>query len=182
MPTLPWRHPYTCLLSGPTSCGKSMFVAKFLKHLGQMSVTNFERIFLYYGEWQSGYRELGKNVEFREGLPQSSDWAGDTRAKLIIVDDLMSEVSSSGGGVIANLFTTGSHHNNLSVMYIVQNIFHQNKWQRDILLNFHYIVIFRNFVHRPNTFRDKFALKIPIFARSVSRRHLATIWVSAFGS
>ena len=105
---------------------------------------NFERIILYYGEWKSGFRELENNVEFRDGLPQSSDWAGDTRAKLIIVDDLMSEVLGSGGGVIANLFTKGSHHNNLSVMYIVQNIFHQNKWQRDISLNSHYIVIFRN--------------------------------------
>ena len=144
MAILPWRHPFTCLLSGPSSSGKSVFVAKFLKHLEQMSDTRFARIFLYYGEWQNSFRELGSTVEFHEGLPQSSDWFGDSGPKLIIVDDLMSEVSSSGGGVFANLFTKGSHHNNLSVIYIVQNIFHQNKWQRDISLNSHYIVIFRN--------------------------------------
>ena len=108
-----------------------------------MSDTPFDRIILYYGEWQAGYRELGKNVEFREGLPQSFDYAGDSRAKLIIIDDLMAE-ASTGGNVISNLFTKGSHHNNLSVIFITQNIFHQGKSQRDISLNAHYIVVFRN--------------------------------------
>lgn len=145
MSILPWKHPWTAILAGPTGCGKSVFVSRFLKHLDQMSDTRFERVIFYYGEWQAGYRELGEKVEFREGLPQSSDYAGDPRAKLIILDDLMAESSSStGSGVIANLFTKGSHHNNLSVIFITQNVFHQGKGQRDISLNSHYIVVFRN--------------------------------------
>lgn len=138
-----WKHPWTCTLSGPTGCGKTVFVKRFLKHLERTSDTRFERVILYYGEWQSGYKELGANVEFREGLPQSSDWSGDPRPKLIIIDDLMRE-SSGGSGAIVNLFTKGSHHNNLSVIFITQNIFHQGKGQRDISLNAQYIVIFRN--------------------------------------
>lgn len=142
---MPWRHPWTSLICGPTSSGKSVFVARFLKHLEIMSDTKFDRIVVYYSEFQPSYRELGENVEFREGLPHASDWAGDIGAKLIIIDDLMAEASStSGGSVVANLFTKGSHHNNLSVIYIVQNLFHRNKWQRDISLNSHYIVVFRN--------------------------------------
>ena len=108
-----------------------------------MSDTTFDRIILYYGEWQAGYREFGKNVEFREGLPQSSDYAGDSRANLIIIDDLMAE-APTGRKVISNLFTKGSHHNNLSVIFITQYIFHQGKSQRDISINSHYIVVFRN--------------------------------------
>lgn len=107
-----------------------------------MSDTRFHRIILYYGEMQSGYSDFGKHVELREGLPQSTDWIGDSRPKLVIVDDLMRE--SSSGGAIVNLFTKGSHHNNLSVIFITQNIFHQGKGQRDISLNAQYIVIFRN--------------------------------------
>ena len=141
--TLAWNHPWSCILAGPSGCGKTVFIGKFLKNLYDMSDTPFDRIILYYGEWQAGYRELGKNVEFREGLPQSSDYAGDSRAKLIIIDDLMAE-ASTGGNVISNLFTKGSHHNNLSVIFITQNIFHQGKSQRDISLNAHYIVVFRN--------------------------------------
>ena len=42
------------------------------------------------------------------------------------------------------LFTKYSHHKNLSVMYLIQNLFHQGKHQRDISLNVHYIVVFKN--------------------------------------
>ena len=130
------------MLSGPTGYGKTVYVQKFLKYIDSVSNTRFDRIILYYGEWQSGYRDLGKYIEFREGLPQSNDWVNDPKPKLIIIDDLMRDSSSSG--VIVNLFTKGSHHNNLSVIFITQNIFHQGKGQRDISLNAQYIVIFRN--------------------------------------
>ena len=45
---------------------------------------------------------------------------------------------------MANLFTKGSHHRNLSVIYIVQNIFHQGTETRNISLNTHYIVVFKS--------------------------------------
>ena len=119
-----------------------LFVKNFLKYIDSVSNTSFDRVILYYGEWQSRYRDLGKDIEFREGLPQNTDWVNDPRPKLVIIDDLMRE--SSSGGAIVNLFTKGSHHNNLSVIFITQNIFHQGKGQRDISLNAQYIVIFRN--------------------------------------
>ena len=43
-----------------------------------------------------------------------------------------------------NLLTKGSHHRNLSVVYIVQNLFHQGKGNRSISLNSHYLVLFKN--------------------------------------
>lgn len=106
-----------------------------------MCNVKFERIILYYSEWQNGYKKLG-DIEFKEGLPQSTDYASDPRCKLIIIDDLMTE--SSSGNAIANMFTKGSHHNNLSVIFITQNIFHQSRNARDISLNAHYLIIFRN--------------------------------------
>ena len=45
---------------------------------------------------------------------------------------------------VTNLFTEGSHHYNCSVIYIVQNLFNQNKENRTISLNSHYIVVFKN--------------------------------------
>ena len=45
---------------------------------------------------------------------------------------------------ISDLFTKGSHPRNLSVIYIVQNIFHQGKEMRNISLNAHYIVLFKS--------------------------------------
>ena len=45
---------------------------------------------------------------------------------------------------IVNLFTRGSHHRNLRVIYIVQNLFHQGKGSRSISLNSHCLVLFKN--------------------------------------
>jgi len=45
---------------------------------------------------------------------------------------------------VANLFTKGSHHRNISVAFLVQNIFHKNKHIRTINLNAHYMVLFKN--------------------------------------
>ena len=42
--------------------------------------------------------------------------------------------------MVASLFTKKSHHRNISVMYIVQNLFHH----RAISLNAHYMVLFQN--------------------------------------
>ena len=51
----------------------------------------------------------------------------DPREKhLIILDDLMDETDQR----VASLFTTKSHHRNISVMYIVQNLFHRGKHHR----------------------------------------------------
>lgn len=103
----------------------------------------FERILFYYTEWQSTYSKLNGKIEFREGLPNVDDYSNDNhRKKLIILDDLMRESSSNES--ILDLFTKGSHHKNISVILITQNLFHQGKVQRSISLNTKYFVIFKN--------------------------------------
>ena len=42
------------------------------------------------------------------------------------------------------LFTRDSHHRNLRVIYIVQNLLHQGKGNRSMNLNSHYLVLFKN--------------------------------------
>lgn len=129
------------MICGPTGCGKTYFVKKNLKFVRRMSSEPFERVIFYYSEWQTAYTNYGTSIEFREGLPQSADYSNDPRAKLIIIDDLMRESSNNS---VVDLFTKGSHHKNLSVMFLTQNLFHQGHGQRDISLNANYIVIFKN--------------------------------------
>lgn len=143
-----WKHPWTSIVCGPTGCGKTIFVKSLLRHLSVMSDTRFDRILFYYAEWQETYRQLQREasncaIEFREGLPRAVDYSSDhLSAKLVIIDDLMRESSSCD--VIVDLFTKGSHHKNLSVILISQNLFHQGRGQRDISLNANYIVVFKN--------------------------------------
>jgi hypothetical protein len=45
---------------------------------------------------------------------------------------------------VCNLFTKLSHHRNVSVVFITQNLFHKNKFVRTMNLNTHYVVMFKN--------------------------------------
>jgi len=45
---------------------------------------------------------------------------------------------------LANLFTEGPHHRNVSVVFLTQNLFYKNKHMRTISLNAHYLVLFKN--------------------------------------
>ena len=64
------------------------------------------------------------------------------KRNLIVFDDQMIDVSKDKR--IVNLFTRSSHNRNLSVIYIVQNLFHQGKGSHSISLNSHYLVLFKN--------------------------------------
>ena len=44
----------------------------------------------------------------------------------------------------SNLFTKGSNHRNITVVYIVQNVYDKGIVQRTISLNSHYMLLFKN--------------------------------------
>ena len=107
-----------------------------------MNDCRFDRILLYYSMWQETYRGLGENIEFHEGLPDSTDYSSDLkRKKLLILDDLL--IESSDCDDILNLFTKGSHHGNSSVFFTTQNLFYKGKNHRDISLNSNYLVLLK---------------------------------------
>ena len=54
----------------------------------------------------------------------------------------MSEASNTKS--LANLFTKGSHHRNVTILYLVQNMFDQGRRSRTVSLHSHYTVVFRN--------------------------------------
>ncbi|CAH3113803.1 unnamed protein product, partial [Porites lobata] len=80
------------------------------------------------------------NIEFVKGIPtalEQDSYFDVNKRNLIVFDDQM--IDASKDKRIVNLFTRGSHHRNLSVIYIVQNLFHQGKGSRSISLNSHYL-------------------------------------------
>jgi energy-coupling factor transporter ATP-binding protein EcfA2 len=114
---MPWVHPFTSVIAGPTGSGKSMFIRWFAHNIKHMMTPKPDRILRCYGEYQTVYGTV-KGIAFQQGLPDLDNL--DPREKhLIILDDLMNETDQRG----ASLFTKKSHHRNISVMYIVQNRF-----------------------------------------------------------
>lgn len=133
-----WKHPFTCIVAGPTGAGKTWFVKRFVEHAYDMMIPPPDEVIWCYGEWQKGYEKM-RGVTFVEGLPPTEEWKGELR-RLVVIDDLMDETDDR----VTRLFTRGSHHRDVSVIQIVQNVFGKNKEQRTINLNSHYLVIFKN--------------------------------------
>lgn len=136
MDILRLKHPFTLLAAGPTGSGKTHFVKKLIET--KMIYPLPKAIVWCYGIYQKMYSGMS-NVQFHEGLPTNLNQYSDA---LIVIDDLMSELG--GDQTLTKLFTKSSHHKNLSIIFIVQNVFHKGKEMREISLNAHYLVLFKN--------------------------------------
>lgn len=102
------------------------------------------------------------------------------KPRLVILDDLMREADKN----VVDLFTKGSHHFNISVMFVTQNIFNQGIGKRDISLNAHYIVCFKNPRDRQQILtlaRQVYPEKSTFYSRCIYRRNESTIRVFASG-
>ena len=64
------------------------------------------------------------------------------RINLIIVDKQMEKATSSK--TIHNLLTKGSHTKNLTIMYILQNMYNAGSSKPTVSLNNYYNVVFKN--------------------------------------
>ena len=137
-------HPSNVLVSGPTGCGKTNLVFRLI--LNNMFNTRFDRIVIVYSEWQSLYDKLKlyrPDIEFITNFDDKIYESFDPKLNnMLILDDQMTNIVSSK--TITNLFTKGSHHRNITIIYLVQNFYEQNKNQRTITLNGQYIVLFKN--------------------------------------
>ena len=128
-------HPFTCLVAGPTGSRKTSFLKNLLELKNEKIYQCTEKILWCYSQWQPLYATM-KDVEFRHGLPDVEK----LKSCLLVLYDIMDRLESE----VADLFTKGSHHNNISVIAVTQNVFHQSRFQRTISLNAHYMVLFKN--------------------------------------
>lgn len=126
------------VLTGGSGSGKSTFTSRLVKYLSEMTSPPIHNIIWSYAEWQSGYSLLSNSVTFVEGLPEIKKKFSEPT--LLIIDDQMNEI----GPEVTSLFTKGSHHKNVSVILILQNLFGKNKELRTINLNTHFIILFKN--------------------------------------
>lgn len=138
-------HPFTSIVAGPTMAGKTVWVKNLIKHIKEMVDVQPHKILWFYGARQPKLEvELTPHgVTFLEGFKNEIiEEIGDEVPKLVVVDDLMSEISNDKR--ISTIFTKGCHHRNMSVIFILQNMFYHGKELRTVSLNAQYIVLFKN--------------------------------------
>jgi hypothetical protein len=149
-PPFTFNHPANIIVAGPTGCGKTQFVSDAIANLHFRPIPN--RIVWVYAEMQQAYQKLMElsqagqlpEIEFvkapvdYEELYQSFS---SSDVNLLVVDDQMNE-SKRQEASFTNLFTKGSHHRNITILFLTQNIY--EKGFRTANLNAQYIVAFRN--------------------------------------
>jgi hypothetical protein len=140
------------VISGATRCGKTHFTHKLLCNLENTFVQPHPQVVLFcYAVYQPLYDKMQMdipNLELYKGLPDEQEieeWSNrheGTTHKLIVLDDLAHLIVNNQN--IELLLTQGSHHKNISVIIITQNIFTHGKFARSQSLNTQYFIIFRN--------------------------------------
>ena len=131
--------------------GKNFFLVELLKRTRTYLQPSPQRIIWLYKRWQPLY-DVIKNtvlprVEFIKGIPlnlEKDDFLNTRVRNLIVLDDLATDTSKDSR--IPDLFTEGSHHRNLSVIELNQNLyFSKDPTQRR---NCHYLILSNNPVDR----------------------------------
>ena len=150
MTNMTFQHPFSMMVTGHSQSGKKEWTRKLL--LSPLIQRSPQRILWCFGQWQPLYEQLQKRIpyiEFVHGIPDhlhSPQFINAGTRNLIILDDLMTEAKCDQR--IADLFTKGCHHRNISIVYLTQNVFPQGKACRDIALNTQYLVLFNNLIDR----------------------------------
>ena len=139
-----FKHPFCMMVAGPSRSGKTQWVAKLLQERQKRIYPIPGRIVYCYAHWQDKYTELknsAPSTHFNKGLPHAY-FLKQLENCVIVIDDLM-DVAMKEPAVMS-IFTEGSHHKNVSVIFLSQNIFHQGKHSRTMSLNVQYMILFKN--------------------------------------
>lgn len=179
-----FSHPFTCLIAGPSQSGKTSLIKEILMFDKLIIEPNIHTIIYCYQVWQPIYDEIKKfnsNIEFHEGIYNIENF-DQSNNSLLILDDLMKECENDQS--ILNLFTVDSHHKNISVFLLTQNIFSKGKYTRTISLNSSYIIIFKNprdksqvFTLARQMFPDKMNFFMEAFNDAVTNRAHSYLFV-----
>ena len=139
-----FKHPFCMMVAGPSRSGKTYWVAKLLMTKDKRIHPTPDRIVYCYRHWQKLYNTLrmsNPSIRWQQGLPNSVlvEKLEDT---IVVIDDLMEAGMSDP--TLMSMFTEGSHHRNISVIFIVQNLLHQGRRSRSLNLNTQYLVLYKN--------------------------------------
>ena len=114
-------------------------------------------------------------MRMTDGNPgQLTKWFGPKLGGVLVLDDLMEEGGQDKR--VLDLFTKDSHHRNITVLYLTQDLFPPGKFSKTINRNAHYIVAFKN--PRDQTgirtillqaFPDRWRQVLRLFGRITSR-------------
>ena len=140
---LMFKHPTTCLISGVTMSGKTFLTMRIIndwKYLFDLNKKKF-RVLWFYTQTQNIYTPVDNEylfLHFHKGIP-NNNLIDQYKPDLIVLDDLMESMKNNP--ILSEFFTQTCHHKNISVFFLVQNLFVKGEFMRTVSLNSHYFII-----------------------------------------
>jgi hypothetical protein len=145
MTTIKW--PFSAIVSGPSMCGKTVFIKNLLKNWNRIVDTDFDRVIWFFSESNSlpsiDDLDVPQKINFQCGIPQTFSFDQHEGEKVFyILDDLILDIEKSKN--ICELFIKAIHHKSISALLVLQNFFIKGNFMRTISLNCKYLIIFKN--------------------------------------
>ncbi len=145
------KCPFIMEVTAPSQSGKSEWVGKLIKYQETILEDPVKTVF-----WHSPHGHLPSSLDnvtspriiAIKGLPWDTrldqleeEEEDDGGHILVVLDDFSYEVKDSGN--LTKLYTKGSHHSNISLIQIMQNLFWTGDGSRTRSLNVHYMALMR---------------------------------------
>ncbi len=131
--------PFRLIIAGPSGAGKTTFLKELVNNCHFDSP--FEKIYYHYPDYLDELPiQFDQIVEYKQGLLDVNDFVTIPKNSLIIYDDMMNECGKSEDTM--KLFTVMARKRNVSLIYLVQNIYDNSKHFRNLRLNASGVVMF----------------------------------------
>lgn len=135
-----FKHPFNMIVGGASGSGKTEWVCKFVENYNSLIEPAPRHVLYCYGVYNNNVLKMqDMGVETYFGLPTEQMIRQRQKPMLLVLDDLMMEAKSD---FLDLLFTRGSHHWGVSILFITQNMF--EKSMKTARNNAHYLVLLRN--------------------------------------
>ena len=130
---------------GPSGSGKTSWVMKLL----YWSETLFDRkpvyVDYYYNIWQNAYGQMRNVDEFCQGIPTREEIENlsvysEQGGSLVIIDDQLKNINAD----LSKIFMVAGRHSDVSLVFLLQNLFPKDQHFRNISLQSTYIVLLKN--------------------------------------
>ena len=133
------KIPSGMIISGPSSSGKTTLLLKILNTYQDFFVPVPKTILYCYSEYHSYIPLLEKSgIKICHGVPSDDLLKSMPKPLLLVLDDLLLTMNDK---TLSELFTKKSHHQNIVVIFITQNLF--DKSLRVARTNAQYIILMR---------------------------------------
>jgi hypothetical protein len=116
--------PFTSVIAGQSGSGKSTLVIKLIKHYKELITPQPKSLLYCYGTYNNKIPQIqALGVKLHAGLPSDEVLNSCPKPLLLILDDMMLQLNRQ---TLADFFTRKSHHSNISLIFIVQNLFEKH--------------------------------------------------------